>query len=212
LLPESPSVKTVSREMGVAVATLQRWRSEARAMPTRDPTWTAAARLEAVSATAGRDEAGKSDGCRQQGVYPSELEKGRSSATAALAEEARASPQQTRQDPRRIQGLERELKRQDKALAETAALRVLSTKLSAIFGEGAHAGSVWKIAKSWLNPWSKLLLQVHGSNPLASSPASRCAPGSAGRRGTVGYRVTNAPRRSIRGQLTPYRKPSVRPS
>lgn len=141
LPPESASVETVSREIGVAVATLERWRSEALSMPALDRIWTAAARLEAVIATAAMDEAGKSAWCRQQGVYPSELEKWRQSATEALAEpeEARASPQQTRQDRRRIQELERELKRKDKALAETAALRVLSKKLSAIFGEGADA-------------------------------------------------------------------------
>lgn len=134
-------METISREIGVAVATLERGRSEALAMPTRDQRWTAAARLEAVIATAAMDEAAKSGWCRQQGVYPSELEKWRSSATAALAapEEARASPQQTRQDQRRIKELERELKRQDKALAEAAALLVLSKKLSAIFGEGADA-------------------------------------------------------------------------
>ena len=58
---------------------------------------------------------------------------------AALAEpeEARASPQQTRQANKRIKELERELRRKDKALAETAALLVLSKKLSAIYGEGA---------------------------------------------------------------------------
>ena len=38
---------------------------------------------------------------------------------------------------KRIKELERELKRKDKALAETAALLVLSKKLSAIYGEGA---------------------------------------------------------------------------
>ena len=76
-----------------------------------------------------------------RGVYPSELEAWRQSATAALAEpeEARASPQQTRQGQRRIKELERQLKRKDKALAEAAALLVLSKKLSAIFGEGADA-------------------------------------------------------------------------
>jgi hypothetical protein len=85
------------------------------------------------------DEASKNAWCRQQGVYPSELEKWRQSATAALAapEETRASPQQTRQDQRRIKELEREVKRKDKALAETAALLVLSKKLSAVFKEGA---------------------------------------------------------------------------
>ena len=55
----------------------------------------------------------------------------------AEPEEARASPQQTRQAKKRIKELECELKRKDKALAETAALLVLSKKLSAIYGEGA---------------------------------------------------------------------------
>ncbi len=48
----------------------------------------------------------------------------------------RASPQQTRQDRRRIKELEREVRRKDKALAETAALLVLSKKVSAIFHKG----------------------------------------------------------------------------
>jgi len=46
---------------------------------------------------------------------------------------ARASPQQTQQDRRRIKELERELRRKDRALAETAALLVLSKKVAAIF-------------------------------------------------------------------------------
>ena len=139
LPPESAPVKTVSQEIGVSVATLERWRAEALAEPQRERTWTAAARLEAVIATASMDEAGKSAWCREQGVFPSELEKWRNSAAAALAapEEARATPQQTRADQRRIKELERQLKRKDKALAETAALLVLSKKLSAVFGEGA---------------------------------------------------------------------------
>ena len=45
----------------------------------------------------------------------------------------------TRQDRRRIRELERELHRKDKALAETAALLVLSKKLSAIFHTGEDA-------------------------------------------------------------------------
>ena len=61
-------------------------------------------------------------------MYPQELAAWRVAATEALAEpeEARASPQQTRQDRRRIKELEREVRRKDKALAETAALLVLS--------------------------------------------------------------------------------------
>jgi hypothetical protein len=52
LPPQSASVEAVSREIGVGVSTLERWRAEALAMPERGRTWTAAARLEAVIATA----------------------------------------------------------------------------------------------------------------------------------------------------------------
>ena len=59
-------------------------------------------------------------------------------AYAALAEpeEARASPQSTRQDKKRIKELERDLLRKDRALAETAALLVLSKKVAVIFNRG----------------------------------------------------------------------------
>ena len=88
--------------------------------------------------TASMDEAARGAWCRKNGVYPQELAAWRESATQALAEpeDARATPQQTRADKRRIKELERELRRKDKALAETAALLVLSKKLEAIFNKG----------------------------------------------------------------------------
>lgn len=132
-------MEAVANEIGVSVSTLERWRSEALAKPPVTRTWTPSARLEAVITTAALDEAGKNAWCREKGLYPGELEKWRQSAMVALAEpeEARASPQQTRESQRRIKELEREVKRKDKALAETAALLVLSKKLKAAFGEGA---------------------------------------------------------------------------
>lgn len=135
LPPESAAAEAVAREIGVSVDTLERWRSEAMAKPARERTWTAAARLEAVIATATLDEAARSAWCREHGVYPQQLQQWRDSATQALAQpqEQGASAQQTKQDRRRIKELERELRRKEKALAETAALLVLSKKLEAIF-------------------------------------------------------------------------------
>lgn len=80
--------------------------------------------------TVALDETGKSAWCREHGVYPNELLKWRASATTALAEpeEVRARPQATRQDRKRITELEREQLRKDRALAETAALLVLSKR------------------------------------------------------------------------------------
>jgi transposase-like protein len=135
LPPESAAAEAVAREIGVSVDTLERWRSEALAQPTRGRVWTAAARLEAVIATAVMDEAARAAWCRAQGVYPQQLGQWREAAAAALAEpqEARTAPSQAKQDRRRIKELERELRRKEKALAEAAALLVLSKKLEAIF-------------------------------------------------------------------------------
>ena len=138
LPPESAAVQAVAREIGISADTLERWRAEALSKPVRDRVWTAAARFDAVLTTAVMDETGKNAWCREHGVYPQELAQWRQSATQALAEpeEARASPQQTKQDRRRIKELERELHRKDRALAETAALLVLSKKVAAIFNKG----------------------------------------------------------------------------
>ena len=138
LPPESANVGAVAKEMGVSVQTLERWREAAQSSPSRGRAWTAGARLDAVITAAAMDAAGKSVWCREHGVYPAELDQWRLSATTALTEpeEARASPQATRADKKRIKELERELLRKDRALAETAALLVLSKKVAAIFNKG----------------------------------------------------------------------------
>ena len=138
LPPESAAIDVVAREIGIGTDTLERWREDARSRPARGRAWTAAGRLEAVVTTAAMNEADTSAWCRSHGAYPQELVEWRASATTALAapEELRASPQATRQDRKRIKELERELLRKDRALAETAALLVLSKKVQAIFNKG----------------------------------------------------------------------------
>ena len=125
----------VSRYWGGAGARLERGRGDARTRPARAGAWTAAARFEAVLATAAMDEASKNAWCRENGVYPQELEQWRTAATQALAEpeDARATQRETKADRRRIKELERELRRKEKALAEAAALLILSKKLEGIF-------------------------------------------------------------------------------
>ena len=141
LPPESAAVELVAREVGVGAGTLQRWRDDIQSMPARGRAWTATARLQAVITTAAMPEVGKNAWCREQGIYPAELEKWCTSAASALCDpqDARASPQATRKDRTRIKELERELLRKDRALAETAALLVLSKKVTAIFSTSEDA-------------------------------------------------------------------------
>ena len=138
LAPESAALEVVVREVGIGAGTLERWREDVQSRPVRGRAWTAGARLEAVVTTAAMNEAAKSAWCREHGMYPAELDKWRASCTTALAdpEDVRASPQATRASAKRIKELERELLRKDRALAETAALLVLSKKVGAIFNKG----------------------------------------------------------------------------
>lgn len=138
LPPESASAEDVAREIGVGADTLERWRSDALSQPARKQIWTAAARFDSVLTTAAMDENAKGAWCRANGVYLKDLIAWRQSATQALAgpDEQRASPNQTKQDRRRIKELERDLRRKNDALAETTALLVLSKKLEAIFQKG----------------------------------------------------------------------------
>ena len=138
LPPESAAIDVVSREVGVSVATLERWRAQALAAPgevASSQRWAPAARLEAVITTAAMDEAARSAWCREQGLYPAELEAWKRDAIAGLGEPRAASAVEARQDRRRVKELERELHRK-KALAETAALLVLAKKLGAVFRDG----------------------------------------------------------------------------
>jgi transposase len=142
LPPESSSVEHVSREVSISVATLERWRADAssnEAAGAGRPRWTAAARLQAVIVTAAMDEVTRSAWCREQGLYPAELDAWKQDAVGGLGEPRAASAVEARQDRRRVKELERELHRKDKALAETAALLVLSKKLSAVFQEAEDA-------------------------------------------------------------------------
>ena len=139
LPPESAAIDVVCREVGVSTGTLGRWRAEVLAAPggmAASQRWTPAARLEAVITTAAMDEAARSAWCREQGLFPADLEAWKRDAIAGLGEPRTASAVEARQDRRRVKALERELHRKDKALAETAALLVLRKKLEAVFRDG----------------------------------------------------------------------------
>lgn len=141
LPPESSSLKAVSQKVGTSVAALERWRAAALAANdgnTSPRPWTPAARLEAVIATAAMDEAARSAWCREHSLYPTDLDRWKQDALGGLGE-LRDDGAEAKQERRRIKELERDLSRKDKALAETAALLVLSKKLSAIFRNGEDA-------------------------------------------------------------------------
>lgn len=138
LPPESSALEVVAWEVGIGAGTLVRWREQIESRVCLVRAWTADARLDAVITTAAMDEVSKGAWCREHGVFTTDLDKWRATATSSLDGSVvmHASAQSTRHDRLRIKELERNLLRKDRALAETAALLVLSKKVGAIFHKG----------------------------------------------------------------------------
>lgn len=145
LPPNNRSIREIAAEEGVSEATLYNWRNAARAkgrlLPDGDQTpagWTAADKFAAVVETAALNEAELSSWCRERGLYPEQIRQWRQACEQANDWD-RTQNEKLRQarkaDQQRLKELERDLKKKERALAETAALLVLSKKLEAIWGD-----------------------------------------------------------------------------
>lgn len=145
--PQNLPVAEVSRRTGISEPTLYGWRNQARARGRAVPgdgssaeDWRAEDKFAAVVETMGLAEAERAEYCRRKGLYVEQLERWRQACLQANAGSSeRASGSALAEERKRSRQLERELRRKEKALAETAALLVLSRKLEALWntGEGA---------------------------------------------------------------------------
>ena len=136
--PAARSANAVATEVGISQATLSRWLVAARNVGdmTRASTkkWTGVEKLRVVREAHGLSETALGALLRREGLYEAQLTAWRAAAEAALAEpgRGRATPSV---EAKRIKELERELRRKDAALAETAALLVLKKKADAWWGD-----------------------------------------------------------------------------
>lgn len=144
LPPLNHSVSDVANEEGISEQTLYNWRKQLRdrGLPVpgnehNSEQWSAEARFAVVVETATLSEAELSEYCRKKGLYPQQVHDWKQacvSGAAQAGQQARQDRKQANQDRKRIQKLEKELRRKDTALAEAAALLVLSKKLDAFYG------------------------------------------------------------------------------
>jgi len=98
--------------------------------------WTGAEKLRVLLEARGLSETDLGALLRREGLHETDLTAWQAAAEAALSPGRRTStsPEQQR-DQRRIHELEREVRRKDAALAETAALLVLKKKVQEIWGD-----------------------------------------------------------------------------
>ena len=138
--PDARTACSLSREVGVPQTTLSRWMRQAVTLKDMDTkkrkSWSAEEKLRIVVQASELPEEELGAFLRREGVHTSQLKRWRETARGALAggqvSEAR---RQAARDRKRIQELERELRRKDKALAESAALLWLKKKAQEIWGD-----------------------------------------------------------------------------
>ena len=151
--PERESGASLSRETGVPQSTLSRWRNQAGrvrvrgvmhegsmtndarpgAVPRRPKDWSAEEKLRFVvkAMTVSDEELGEL--LRRSGLHEADYQAWKTTMLGALKVPAKRGS--SSKERKKLQKLERELRRKDKALAETAALLVLQGKTQALWGD-----------------------------------------------------------------------------
>ena len=150
LPPYNLTPKEVSEQEGASLASLYKWRHEAREKGTCLPgassqyteSWSSRDKFAAVVETASMNEHERAEYCRQRGLYVEQLQRWRADCERApeLAEGQRHQQQnELREQRKQNKELQQELKRKEAALAETAALLTLRGKANAIWGDNGDA-------------------------------------------------------------------------
>lgn len=145
LPPNNESITKISKEEGISEQTLRNWRDKARrdgyAAPGTDALagdWSTQDKFLVVVETASMNETELAEYARKKGLYVEQIKSWKDAclnANGGVAKEAARLNRELKNSEKERKKLEKELQRKEKALAEAAALLVLSNKANAIWGE-----------------------------------------------------------------------------
>jgi len=146
--PHRQSVAEIAQELGIHVITLYKWRKAWRlygeVVPAsqKDPEgWGPADKFTVVLESAGLNSTELAAYCRERGLFPEQVDRWRQAAQDANAQPLLTMADQKdlqkrhQEDRREIKRLQQELRRNETALAEAAALLIASKKIQAYWGE-----------------------------------------------------------------------------
>ncbi len=143
--PVNTPVPQLVTETGISDCTLYTWRKEARLRGMVVPgdgknaeEWSSENKFAVVLETASLNQAELAEYCRKKGLYVDQVSAWKQicmQANAAGEEKSKEFKRLSAREEKQIQSLKKELRRKDKALAETAALLVLRKKADAIWGD-----------------------------------------------------------------------------
>ena len=138
LPPNNESIKKIAKEEGLSEQTLRNWRDKARkegyAAPGTDASpddWSTQDKFLIVVETASLNESELAEYARKKGLYVEQIKAWKDAcmnANGGIAKEAARLNRELKDSQKERKMLEKELQRKEKALAEAAALLVLSEK------------------------------------------------------------------------------------
>ena len=135
------SALALSKEIGISQGTLSRWlreykKSENIVMAKRPLDWTSEERFQAVMDTGSMTENEIGIYVRTKGITRLQLNEWKLDCIQALGVRAGRKPDSEKRDMKKqIKDLERDIRKKDKALAETAALLILKKKAHLLWGD-----------------------------------------------------------------------------
>lgn len=144
LPPTNRTVVSVSAEEGITEGTLYNWlklcRHRGIPVPGHRKTgddWSPDAKLAVVIETAPLSEAERSAYCREKGLHVEQVGRWKEACLEGAGEQTaqlQETHKQHKHSRKKIKQLQAEVRRKDRALAETTSLLVLSKKLEALYG------------------------------------------------------------------------------
>ena len=140
--PTDDTVASLSEELDVSRTTIYQWikaKNNKEGNPKSSGRWTSEDKFHAVLETSTLTEQELAAYCRRKGLFVEDVKAWRSQCIKANASTPSKDPlkleEDLREEKQRTKSLEKELRRKEKALAETAALLVLRKKAQAIWGD-----------------------------------------------------------------------------
>jgi len=145
LPPHSMTVTQLAEQENIAAGTLYNWRDKAKksgfpvpGKTTTSEQWSAEAKLAVIIETAMMNESELGQYCRAKGLLVEQIKRWKQDCLAGFQttqDQEKRLAKQAKADKKEIKNLNRELRKKEAALAETAALLVLRKKLNAFWGD-----------------------------------------------------------------------------
>ena len=133
-------LKTIAQELNVGYSTLQKWISAYKSVNTNEKNqkpqnWSREQQFQALVDTAAMDDEHRNQYCREKGLFPHHLAAWRQHFLQIDKKSVPNTKAELKSLKDEISSLQKEIRRKDKALAETAALLVLQKKFQALLEE-----------------------------------------------------------------------------